>query len=405
MFRLLGFDVHVRTGFVVFLALIVFLYQDRFGFWLAGGIAVFTLLHELGHAVAARSAGAQASISLDFLAGYTSFRSDPTRPLSRMQRAIISAAGPATQIAISVAVLVAMGVDPLSPDSARQSDQAAAIWWAGPVIGVMNLIPVLPLDGGHLAMTAIESVVGDRALRFMAIFSVAATALFAALLFGTGRGGFAIFVAFLLINQIQIVQATSAKQSRRHPLQRHVDAESQAWNTGRPGMLEPGQRLSPWYEAHRALALGQTDRAASCILDDLRSDRSTRWAMPSAASVHQLRAIVDLLPRDLPPGNPHSERVLAEILLATGDPQRAGEYAAAGFSRHHTSMLATVVARSAAQVSDTANAVSWLRAAADATGDEDEPFADLLANVMDHAPEFATLRTTADFTAVRTALV
>jgi hypothetical protein len=68
-------------------------------------------------------------------------------------------------------------------------------------------------------------------------------------------------------------------------------------------------------------------------------------------------------------------------------------------------MLATVVARSAAQLSDTTNAVSWLRAAADATGDEDEPFADLLANVMDHAPEFATLRTTADFTAVRTALV
>ena len=35
MFRLFGFDVRVGTGFVIFLALIVFLYQDAFGFWLA----------------------------------------------------------------------------------------------------------------------------------------------------------------------------------------------------------------------------------------------------------------------------------------------------------------------------------------------------------------------------------
>ena len=78
MFRLLGFDVHVRTGFLIFLGLIVFLYQDQFGLWLAGGIAVFTLLHELGHAIAARSAGAEAAIS-----GSTSSpgtrRSDRTR--------------------------------------------------------------------------------------------------------------------------------------------------------------------------------------------------------------------------------------------------------------------------------------------------------------------------------------
>ena len=50
MFRLLGFDVHVRSGFVIFTALIVFLYRDAFGLWLAGAIAVLTLLHELGHA-------------------------------------------------------------------------------------------------------------------------------------------------------------------------------------------------------------------------------------------------------------------------------------------------------------------------------------------------------------------
>ena len=51
-----------------------------------------------------------------------------------------------------------MGINPLSIDSARSSDAALAIWWAGPIIGIMNLIPVLPLDGGHLALTALEDV-------------------------------------------------------------------------------------------------------------------------------------------------------------------------------------------------------------------------------------------------------
>ena len=93
MFRLLGFPVHVRAGFVMFMVLIVVLYGGEFGLWLAGSLAVFTLIHELGHAVAARPAGADAEISLNFLAGYASYR--PTRPISRLEHAGISFAGPA----------------------------------------------------------------------------------------------------------------------------------------------------------------------------------------------------------------------------------------------------------------------------------------------------------------------
>ncbi|MBV1893303.1 MAG: hypothetical protein KUG57_04600, partial [Ilumatobacteraceae bacterium] len=91
MFRLLGFPVHVRPGFVMFMVLIVVLYGDEFGIWLAGSLAAFTLLHELGHAVAARRTGAKAEISLNFLAGYASYV--PIRQLSRAEQAWISFAG------------------------------------------------------------------------------------------------------------------------------------------------------------------------------------------------------------------------------------------------------------------------------------------------------------------------
>ena len=86
--KVLGFPIHVRPGFLFFMVLIVALYRNEFGVWLAGSIAVFTVLHELGHAVAARRAGATAEISLDFLAGYASYSSK--EPLSRRTEAGIA---------------------------------------------------------------------------------------------------------------------------------------------------------------------------------------------------------------------------------------------------------------------------------------------------------------------------
>jgi Zn-dependent protease len=402
MFRLLGFDVHVRTGFIMFTGLIVFLYRDAFGLWLAGSIAILTLLHELGHAVAARRAGCQASISLDFLAGYTSFT--PSRPLSRRQRAMISIAGPFTQIAISLVVLLAIGVNPASFDSIRQSDAAAAIWWAGPAIGALNLIPVLPLDGGHLAMTGLENFFGDRAYRIMAIASIVLTAGGAMVLFATGRVGFVIFIAFLLMNQIQILQATSKRPGR--DVQRSVNVETAAWQTGRPGLLEPGQRLSPWFEAHRARLQGDIGGAMGLILADLRATKPPRWIPPTAATREQLRSVVDTLPAELPrAGNEYSARVLAEVLLAVGESQRAGEFAAATFADHRSSTLATVVARAAARMGDEGNAIRWLNAASEASNAESPAHRRLLAHAMDGSPEFAPLRHDAAFTSLRGQLV
>ena len=394
MFRLFGFDVHVRAGFIVFLALLIMLYQNALGVWLALGLAVFTLIHELGHAAVARSAGADASISLDFLAGYTSFRPNPLRPLTRGRRAAISAAGPFAQIATSVAVLAAMGVNPLSLDSVRRSsDAAAAFWWAGPAIGVLNLIPVLPLDGGHLLLTAVEPALGKKAMRSVAIFSLALTGAGVVAMAVTGRTNFVIFVAFLLFNQFQILQATGRPTVANRPASRFAGAEQQAWESGQAGLLEPGQRVSPWFEAHQALSRGDAGGAMGVVLADLRSTNDPRWSPPVAASPAQLRAIVSVLPADLPrPGNPYSARVLTEILLSIGDVDRAGHYAAVAFGEHRESALATTVARAAAATGDAENAVRWIEAAAQAPDEESVGHSRLLAVTIDQAPEFASLR-------------
>ena len=270
MFRLLGFDVRIRPGFVIFMVLIVGLHGNEFGLWLAGSLTAFTLVHEFGHAVAARHNGAKAEISLDFLAGYTSFV--PTRPLSKPQRALISFAGPGIHILSSVAVLAAMGVNPLDGDSYNRSDAAAAIWWAGPVIGLLNLVPVLPLDGGHIAQTGLEVVFGPRARRAMIIASLVITGAAARVRASSTseRRGFAIFIAFLMFAQFQMLGATKVSGPRRS-IAAAADAERSAWLTGRSGMMLPGQELSPWYRAHRALKSGRPDEARSVLVTDITS--------------------------------------------------------------------------------------------------------------------------------------
>ena len=109
---MLGFPVHVGGGFVLFMVLIAAINGTEYGLWLAGALAVFTLLHELGHAQVARWAGAEAEISLEFMAGFASYR--PTRPISRPMEALIRCRARSSTSPPGSLVLLAMGESPLS---------------------------------------------------------------------------------------------------------------------------------------------------------------------------------------------------------------------------------------------------------------------------------------------------
>ena len=355
MFRLLGFDVRVRPGFLIFMVLIVGLHGNEFGLWLAGSLAVFTLMHEFGHAVAARHNGAEAEISLDFLAGYTSFV--PHAAVVEATAGADLVRRPGVQIASSVAVLAAMGVNPLDGDSYNRSDAAAAIWWAGPVIGLLNLIPVLPLDGGHIAQTGLEVVfgisrpAGDDHRQPRHHGCVARCWCFV----DEATRGFAIFIAFLLFAQFQMLGATSVSRPRRS-IAAAADAERSAWLTGRSGMMLPGQELSPWFRAHRALKAGRPDEARS-MLDRRHHVAANRIAgghptPPRRSSSSRSFSCSRARSRS---ATRYSEYVLADVLLRTGDTNAAGHYAAASFSRNRSPASAIAVARAAAAMGDHAH--------------------------------------------------
>ena len=290
--RILGFPLHVRPGFLLFMLLIVAVNADEFGVWLAISIAGFTLLHELGHAVAARRAGAQAEISLDFLAGYASYHSP--QPLSRTAQVMISLAGPVTHIVVSLGVLLAMGVDPFDPYSRGSSPAATAVWWAGPAIGAFNLLPVLPLDGGNVVTSLLDRVLPGRARPLMLYASVAVSVVAAVVCaLSPGWRGMVVFIGFLLIMQLQSLFAHRARHAR-----------------------------SPFDVAVDALDDGDAERARRVLVNGLRRPAAVPL-VPHPMSDEAAARLVDLLPRPLPDGDPWNEYVLANLLRA-GGPVRRG---------------------------------------------------------------------------------
>lgn len=391
-FRVLGFPVQIRPGFIFFLLLIVVVSGGELGLWLAGAIAGFTLAHELGHAVAARATGAKAEIALDFLAGYASFV--PTRRLKRWERAGIAFAGPAVQIVIGLAILTVMGVDPLSRSSVTDSPAAFAIWWAGPTIGLLNLLPVLPLDGGSIAAAGLDFVAPGKGQRIMSAVSLPLTgAAVVLLVLNDDLRPMAPFAAILLVFQLQALSASRPSSPEGRQLEAHkayvmaLNAERQAWQTGRPGLLQPGQSLSPWFAAHQALESGNQAKAAQIMVADLSAPNGhgSTWLPPDAAPPRALEAITSVLPMPLPYGNPYAERVLVNVFNQLGEYDRAAHYGAASYTRSPNPATAIQVARSVAALGDTELARRWI---ATARGTDDSGAA-LVDAALQAYPELA----------------
>ena len=395
--RIFGFPVQIRPGFALFMLLIIVINGVPMGPWLAGSVAVFTLIHELGHAIAARQTGATAQISLDFLAGYASFA--PTRPLKRWERAGISMAGPFVQIALGCIVLLVLGINPIDHDQFAADYWSFAIWWAGPAIGLFNLIPVLPLDGGTIVAEIIDFFAPGRGREIMVKLSPPLTAAgFIAMVMVDDLRPLAAFAAILLVLQLQTLSANAANNpDRRAALierqrQLAAEAEDTAWTTGRPGMLQSPQVMSPWWDAYSMLRAGHSS-PTSVIVNDLLNTSKDRapWWPPNAASAEQLAPLVELLPRPLPvPTSETSEfsaLSLLTILRRTGYFEDAARFGSLIFKAHPSSHAAIETARCITMIGHYDTAAQWLIVAGRV---DNQPQQLLLA--VEHSAELQVLR-------------
>jgi Zn-dependent protease len=200
-FVLLGFPTSIRPGFAVFVLFLAVLYPFPLGLWVAGAVAVFTVLHELGHALAARRFRCDASISLDFMVAYATY-SSPV-PLRWKQKIAISLSGPLLQVTTAMLALLAFGINPFSRGDIASSEVAAAVWWAGVALGMLNLIPLMPLDGGAVVSEIAERVFPERGRLRVLQLSFAVTVVVGAVCIFYGLVGLLPLFAFMLLLQYQ----------------------------------------------------------------------------------------------------------------------------------------------------------------------------------------------------------
>jgi stage IV sporulation protein FB len=115
---------------------------------LAWVVVVFLaiLLHELGHAGAARYYRAEPGIELHTLGGVTSW-TWPSQPTTR-QRVVTSLAGPGIGFFAGGTLLALMTVVPYQELPYLLLVGLSDFIWVTLAWGTFNLLPVLPLDGG-----------------------------------------------------------------------------------------------------------------------------------------------------------------------------------------------------------------------------------------------------------------
>jgi len=129
---------------------------------------VSILVHELGHAFAGKAYGGDVRILLHGMGGLT-YRTG--RYLSDAQDIVVSLAGSITQIVVlGLPALFLLRTDAI--DSFTMHTIVSYVAWVSFGWAIINLLPLLPFDGGNIAVTLLRRVKGIDAVRVARLISV-----------------------------------------------------------------------------------------------------------------------------------------------------------------------------------------------------------------------------------------
>ncbi len=241
-FRLFGVSIEIQMGFWITAALLGWpdsgMPDRHIVIWVAV-VLISVLVHELGHAAAVMRHKIEPEITLHWMGGTTAWL--PVLPLRRRDHVLISAAGPAAGFALWGVLrlfgVLAPGVYASLPTPiyiAIQYLEAINLAWS-----IFNLIPVLPLDGGHI----LEHALGPRRARITAGISLAVAALL--IVFFLRRHSYwGVFLfGMAAMQNLQRLRAPNPERLRAAPDRRAAEAPSL-----------PGAVLSLIRQARAALA-------------------------------------------------------------------------------------------------------------------------------------------------------
>ncbi|HEV3191909.1 MAG TPA: site-2 protease family protein [Polyangiaceae bacterium] len=199
-FRIGKVPVEILPSFFVVAALLGYTpYEDlvKLALWVVIVLGSVTV-HELGHALAGRMFGLEPRIVLHGAGGTTSWTTQ--RTLSTSRRIGISLAGPCAGFVLAFVVWAVSALAFRRTDGVRLPTDLVVFvvrqilyvnfWW-----GVLNLLPMLPLDGGNVMARLLDAATDGRGQRPALVISIA---LAAAIALAAGLAVLAFGATFLL---------------------------------------------------------------------------------------------------------------------------------------------------------------------------------------------------------------
>jgi Zn-dependent protease len=289
------------------------------GLGLVACLLISVLLHELGHALAARRQGVPVRrVTLDLLGGHTELEHDLPRPAAE---AIVALIGPAVSLVLG---LILLGAWAVLPDRWAGGDVVLEVALINLVVAGYNALPGLPLDGGRALGAVVWAVSGRRELGDEVAGwtgRVVAAGTFALGLFGyaadrLGALGFLVFAGVAVSLWTGAGQAVRiARTTRRVPTLR-------AGDLARPAVLVPV--ATPLSQAPTGVEVGLVDSAGRLVglVNRVAAakvpDRQRPWT--AVVDVATPVPVVDWLPAGL-----SGTDLLARISRPDGrvDPSRA----------------------------------------------------------------------------------
>src|SRR3984893_8215577 len=157
--RIGGIDVRIHVTFFLLLALFASFYSAQGGFYGTIKVLIFcllvflcVLLHELGHAFAAKAYGIRTvDITLLPIGGVARMERMPEKPA---QELVVAIAGPLVNVVIASTLLFVLAVTgDLDFGELMDPTRFNAMWallYTNVMMVLFNLIPAFPLDGGRV---------------------------------------------------------------------------------------------------------------------------------------------------------------------------------------------------------------------------------------------------------------
>ncbi|MEZ6135680.1 MAG: hypothetical protein R3C53_12290 [Pirellulaceae bacterium] len=250
-FNLLGFPVRVAWGFWIVAAVFGWGTSDTLDFvyasqnldspgapillmvWISV-MFVSILVHELGHSLAMRYYGIHSRIVLYHFGGlaipdsFASWGGARQRRVGPKEQIVISAAGPLLQLLLGLGALgIAVRSGFLLPetrlfDAILGTDMSAGLKWAGSASvtmllsalvftsvfwAILNLAPILPLDGGNITRSALQLSQVSQPIRAAHMVSVVAGGLIGLYFLSRGSPMAGIMFLIFAVNNWQAMQS------------------------------------------------------------------------------------------------------------------------------------------------------------------------------------------------------